>query len=387
MNIAIISPYGMSTVIFTKTLTSLLKNEGHTIFTISPYNGYRKEIEEIQSNHFYTEFSLGISPLTDILHIFKIRKFINKNNIDLLLTFTTKPNLFLPLYLLRKNKIYSIIAVRGLGRIFSPKKDNLLSFSKKFFINQLYKFALNKTNCLWCTNNADKNHLKKLSKGNLKTLVTRNSLDLNYYKTSKVLKNKALKIKKSLGLTKNKFVVLLVARLIPQKGINEFMQLSKILLKNYSCKIHFLLIAPEEKNSKISIPAKKIIEHQNNHKNFTWIPFVKDIRPYYEVCSVSILPSYYKEGGHPRAILEAMAFSKPVISSNTPEARGPIKNKYNGFLIDPKNVNEMQSIILKLFEDKKLYKEMGRNSHKRILDRYSDKDQLKKVVSFIGSLG
>ena len=46
----------------------------------------------------------------------------------------------------------------------------------------------------------------------------------------------------------------------------------------------------------------------------------------------------------------------------------------------------MKSIILKLFEDKKLFKEMGRNSYKRIHERYSDKNQLKKVISFISSL-
>ena len=48
--------------------------------------------------------------------------------------------------------------------------------------------------------------------------------------------------------------------------------------------------------------------------------------------------------------------------------------------------NEMQSTILKLFEEKKLFKEIGRNSYKRINERYSDKNQLKKVISFISSL-
>ena len=57
----------------------------------------------------------------------------------------------------------------------------------------------------------------------------------------------------------------------------------------------------------------------------------------YQISDLSVLPSYYKEGGYPRALIEAMALGKPVIAANTLDCKGPVENNFNGYLVKPYN--------------------------------------------------
>ena len=84
--------------------------------------------------------------------------------------------------------------------------------------------------------------------------------------------------------------------------------------------------------------------------NFKWIGFQKNVREFYSLCHLSVLPSYYSEGGYPRALLEAMSFSKPVITTNLPLCRGPVENNKNGYLIRPRNSKELSFYIKKFLK-------------------------------------
>ena len=123
MNIALISPHGMSTVIFCKTMAFYLTRAGHTVHTISPIDGYDVAIGKINSVHHEIKMQRGVSMLYDALYIYKLRGILRSNNIESVITFTTKPNAYVWLYTANTNVKNIHIAVRGLGRVFIEKFD------------------------------------------------------------------------------------------------------------------------------------------------------------------------------------------------------------------------------------------------------------------------
>ncbi len=77
-----------------------------------------------------------------------------------------------------------------------------------------------------------------------------------------------------------------------------------------------------------------------------------------------ILPSYNE--GLPIAILEAMSYSCPIVSTNVGGIPEIVKNEYNGFLIEPGNHGEIFDSLKKLVLNPDLVKIMGGNSYKMI---------------------
>jgi glycosyltransferase involved in cell wall biosynthesis len=95
-------------------------------------------------------------------------------------------------------------------------------------------------------------------------------------------------------------------------------------------------------------------------------PFVKDIRPFLEQCSVFVLPSYAE--GIPRSTLEAMALGRPIITTDAPGCRETVIDGRNGFLVPVRNsvalAKAMESFVL----HSELVVTMGRES-RRIIER------------------
>ena len=94
-----------------------------------------------------------------------------------------------------------------------------------------------------------------------------------------------------------------------------------------------------------------------------------------------MLPSYYKEGGYPRALLEAMALGKPVIAADTPDCKGPVDEGKNGYLVIPRDAKSLTEAIEKVFEDEERLRQFGDHSLRVIKEDFDDKKVLREVIS------
>ena len=55
---------------------------------------------------------------------------------------------------------------------------------------------------------------------------------------------------------------------------------------------------------------------------------------------VMVLPSYYREGV-PHSLIEALSVGLPIITTDMPGCRMVVKDQHNGFMIPPRNSNEL----------------------------------------------
>lgn len=86
---------------------------------------------------------------------------------------------------------------------------------------------------------------------------------------------------------------------------------------------------------------------------------------------VYILPSYNE--GLPIAILEAMSYSHPIISTPVGGIPEIISNYKNGILVTPGNYTEITNAIKYYIENKKEIKLQGENGYKVVKDFFPDK--------------
>ena len=379
MKIVCVSPDDLSTLLFCKTLSRLLAQRGGVeLITIGgqveglPAETYHEEIRKgISSSHFDIPMKRFISPARDMIYLFRVYRVMRRERCAAVITFATKPNIYGQFAAFLAGVPMRVMAVRGLGRTFnapSTVKERLL----RRLMTILYKAACGMASTVWFTNRGD---LADFTSAGIcstgKTFLTNNAVDLDDFNIARIDPARLLSLRLELGLKPDDKVVVMVARLIEQKGIREFAEAAAALRARLPG-LHFLLIAPEEPENPSMVPAA-YIRGMEARSNLRWLGFRKDVRELYALSDLAVLPSYYKEGGYPRALLEAMAYGKPVVAADTPECRGPVEDGRNGYLVPPRDAAALASAIEKIASDPEAARLMGEHSLLRMRTEFDDR--------------
>ncbi|MDQ0253156.1 glycosyltransferase EpsD [Evansella vedderi] len=91
-----------------------------------------------------------------------------------------------------------------------------------------------------------------------------------------------------------------------------------------------------------------------------FLGFRKDIVQLLPICDLAVGSSYRE--GLPVNIMEAMACGLPVLASENRGHSELVKNKLNGFVQDPDDVEQFAATLKELYESKKLRETLGTNS-------------------------
>lgn len=154
-------------------------------------------------------------------------------------------------------------------------------------------------------------------------------------------------------------VVGTVARMAPQKGLTILVQAAKQLLSVYP-DIHFILAGDGPlKTSLIQQVRSLAIEN-----NFTFTGTVKNISTVYAAIDIFVLPSLTE--GLPLSILEAMAFSLPVVASAVGGIPEVIEHGVSGLLVAPGNATELANGIAQMLDNPTKAREMGEKAYHRV---------------------
>ena len=158
-------------------------------------------------------------------------------------------------------------------------------------------------------------------------------------------------------------VVGFVGRLTEQKGVTYFLQAaSAISQKRNDCR--FIIVGDGELRDELQEYAKNL-----NLENIVFAGYQRDVPAYLAMFDIFVLPSLWE--GLPVALVEAMAAGKPVVAtavSGTPEV---VTDGETGFLVEPKNADQLAERITRLIEDPSLRDRMGRAARIRVKEKFS----------------
>jgi glycosyltransferase involved in cell wall biosynthesis len=105
------------------------------------------------------------------------------------------------------------------------------------------------------------------------------------------------------------------------------------------------------------------------HDTFIFTGFLHDIYPILSELQVFVLPSLRE--GFPLIILEAMAKSKPIVSTAIDGITEQIEDGVNGILVPPQDSELLGQAIISLLKDRSLAKRLGEKARDKAQDRFS----------------
>lgn len=199
---------------------------------------------------------------------------------------------------------------------------------------------------------------------------------------SKGYKSEVVKLRRSLALD-NKFVILYFGRIVPYKAAHLIIKaLNKLVHHEGYNNVHLLVIGGESDNYYRKLLEKYVIVNKIKD-NVTILGFVEEKKKalFYKLADVVVFTPYYETWGF--VVSEAMYCGKPIISTTTCAcAYDLIKNRYNGFLIKPGDVNSLCGALSELIINWQLRQNFGKKARQAAL-KYSYYSMLKGFVKAI----
>ncbi len=314
---------------------------------------------------------LSLNPFRDVKFMLEVRKLYQKEKPDVVLMYTIKPNIYGNIAAKLK-KVKTISTVNGLGRTFSKK--GILNF----IVQRLFKFSFKRANRVIFQNHDDKQLFldRKLVAKDQIFVVPGSGVDTK--KFSPVEKQ---------AQQNQKFRFLLASRLVSDKGIKEYAEAARIVLKKFP-QAEFILLGPfTDKGGKDEISLELINSWQKegviNYKG------VSDEMPK-EIAEsdVIVLPSYYREGV-PRILLEALSMGKPIITTDNVGCKETVDHDHNGFIIPVRNAEAIADAAIKMLTmPKARLQKMGEASREKAVKEFDERivfgTYIKTIQDLIG---
>ena len=156
-----------------------------------------------------------------------------------------------------------------------------------------------------------------------------------------------------------KNLVLFFGRLNPTKGPEKLAQTAINITKKRK-DIAFVWVGPDEGKAE---EVKKLIKPYKNMFYLGAIRGKDKIAEMYQSADIYVMPSYRE--GLPLTLFEAMASSLPIVASPVNGIPYEMKEPENGFFVNYGDIEEMETKIIKLIDDKKLAKKIAQNNFKK----------------------
>lgn len=158
---------------------------------------------------------------------------------------------------------------------------------------------------------------------------------------------------------------LLIARLLGDKGVREYVQAAQRTRALYP-QARFSLVGWLDENPDAITQSE--LDDWVKTGTLDFLGRLSDVRPAIKACSVYVLPSYRE--GTPRTVLEAMAMGRAVITTDAPGCRETVVDGDNGFLVPVRSVDALAEAMARFITDPTLAARMGQRGRQLAEDKY-----------------
>ena len=371
MTIAFLSHLDLNLYLFRLPIMKKLVEDGHKVYAVCP----RGDKFDLFANHGIeaVEYNIqrsSLNLLKELKAIYNIYRAIKPLKLDMLHTFTAKPNIYGTLAG-KIAKISTIInLVEGLGSFYI--EDTRKNIAIRTVIEKLYKLVFLMSDKVVFVNVDDPKYLESrgvIKKSQIKVIKSV-GIDTDEFNPVLIKQETIDLLKKSLNLEK-RIVVLMVARAIWHKGVREYYESATLLAKYEN--VQFILVGDTDEGN----PSSADIEFLKSG-DVLWLGHRDDVLELTAMADIYVLPSYRE--GVPRTLLEAASMAKPIITTSTVGCREVVKNGENGFLVPIKDSKLLANKIEQLVNDSVKRKVMGENGRIVAINEFDVKQVVKQYV-------
>jgi len=200
--------------------------------------------------------------------------------------------------------------------------------------------------------------------------------------------------------------LLLIARLLYDKGIAEFAQAGSLLKHQHDDVLDHHAVNPrnhEEHDAELHLSAvqlqllgpfypqnpqaitPEVVAHWQSEGWLKYLGETSDVREHIANCDALVLPSYAE--GLPRTVLEAMSMGKPVIATDVVGCRDLVVDGETGLLCEARNAQALADTIRAFLAlSVKDRTQMGMAGRERVVAHFADARVLAQYDDFCQQL-
>jgi glycosyltransferase involved in cell wall biosynthesis len=304
----------------------------------------------------------GLNPLADVLAMLRLARMLRQRRVAVTLSYFIKPVIYGTIAARLAGVQRRFALIEGLGYAFI--EETAASFKRsvvRWSVKSLYRFALSLATGVFFLNKDDLADFRRWSlvspdKG---TVIGAIGLDLEDWRPAPAVTQPV--------------VFLLVARLLRDKGVYEYVDAARRVKASHS-DARFLLLGGLDSNP-AAIP-EEIVRSWVAEGVIEWHGHVP-VRPWLAEASVFVLPSYRE--GVPRSTQEAMAMARPVITTDAVGCRETVVEGKNGFLVPVRDADALEAVMRRFIQDPQIIEPMGKES-RRMAENLFDARRANKVI-------
>ena len=347
------------------------KNSGYKVSVVTRCRETAQELDAHGLIFENIEFSRrGLNPIRELATVVRLRAILRRINPDIVHNIALKP-VVLGSLAARLAGVRNVVnAPVGMGYVFTSHE------SKARILRPLVKRLIRNV----------------LSRPNSKVIIE-NSDDYNNLISGRFAKRESISLVKGAGVDTAKFnytaesiepvKVIMVARLLRDKGIQEFIDAAEIV-KQSNSSVKFLLVGDVDDGNPTSLSTKQLVELKNS-QNVEWLGARLDIAELLAASHIACLPSYRE--GLPKSLIEAASVGRAIVATDVPGCREVVTHLINGLLVPPRDSKALAAALLVLVNDHELRSKMGRENRSKAEHEFANEIIIRQTQNVYDSFG
>jgi glycosyltransferase involved in cell wall biosynthesis len=305
--------------------------------------------------------SRTISPIKDIISIWRLKSVLKKNKIEIIHSHTPKAGLIAMISGALARTPIRLHTVAGLPQDHATRLTSLVLnvtefitylFSHKVYFNSITQMESQKTKF-----KLFENKFAVIHNG------TSNGIDLSRF--TRTANKSDLRIK--LHLSRDLFYWIFIGRIHRHKGVIELIEAFNTFDKLNAGKSQLLIVGGLD-DARTDLNYEWIQKIESENPTIKFLGFQSNVEEWLGASDTLVFPSYRE--GFPNVPLQAAVLGIPVLASEINGCNEIVSHEKNGFLFPTQDSNSILTAMQRVYEDPSLRKNMSDWSKANIPQKY-----------------
>jgi glycosyltransferase involved in cell wall biosynthesis len=355
---------------FRLSLARALRDAGHEVLLVSPPGPYGQKLRDIGFRWEPAPMvRRSLNPLREFALVQWLKRLILREQVDLVHGFTIKCAVYGSIAARLAGIAARVNAVAGMGYVFTSNEPRARVLRP--IIRNLLRFALDGEGARLILQNPDDVDLfarARLVKPDRVRLIPGSGVDCSRFTPP------------SAGETppasKNRFRVVLPARLLWDKGVAEYVDAAR-QVRAAGLPIDFLLAGDPDPGNPAAVP-EAMIRGWVAEGVVEWLGHVQDMPGLFHSVDAVVLPSYRE--GLPKGLIEAAACGLPLVTTDVPGCRHVVTNGVDGLLVPARNATALAAAIVRLHDEPALRRRIGAAARVKALAEFDEQRVVERTL-------
>ncbi len=345
-----------------------LVSAGYHVVAVAPRDEHVVRLDALGCSYIPLAIdNKGTHPGRDLHLLWRFWRVLRKERPQVFLGYTVKPN------------VYGSVAAHALG---IPVINNIAGLGAVFIeqnwltrlVKGLYRLALSRSSKVFFQNEDDRQLFleNRLVAPSVADRLPGSGVNLDHFELTP-----------SSMAPQGGLRFLLIARMLWDKGVGEYVEAARLVRQRHP-NAQFGLLGFLDVQNPAAISRARMDEWVAEGA-VQYLGTADDVRPHIAETNCVVLPSYRE--GVPRALLEAAAMGRPIITTDAVGCRDAVDDGLTGYLCRPRDAADLADKIERMISlSAEQRAEMGRRGRDKMEREFDERIVIKKYIQTIGEI-